>query len=389
MRIAIDASNIRSGGGVTHLVELLRAADPLPQGITGFVIWACATTLARIEDRPWIEKRTDPVLERNYIRRAIWQRTQLGRLAADAGADLMFVPGGSIISTLRPTVTMCRNMLPFEFREMKRFGFSMMTMKLFLLRLTQIASFRKADGTIFLTQYARDAVLAITGPLKGLNCTIPHGINDRFRHAPRPQRSLAQASAEDPLRIIYVSIVDVYKHQWSVAEAVARLRAEGLPVRLDLFGPATSSAMLRLTKTLKHVDPEGAFIRYWGAVDYRELDTRYAAADICVYASSCENLPNILVEGMAAALPIASSNRGPMPEILGDAGLYFDPENPDNIADALRQFVLNVDLRAKKAVAAGEAVRAYSWKRCANDTMAFLVEVGRRHGKSPAVNMVD
>jgi glycosyltransferase involved in cell wall biosynthesis len=381
MRIAIDASNIRSGGGVTHLVELLRAADPSAHGVTGFIVWACAATLARIEDRPWIEKRTDPVLEQNYIKRAIWQRTQLGRLAAEAGANLMFVPGGSIISTLRPAVTMCRNMLPFEFQEMKRFGFSTMTLKLFLLRLAQSASFRKADGTIFLTQYARDGVLAITGPLKGLNCIIPHGINDRFRRAPRPQRAFAQVSADDPLRIIYVSIVDVYKHQWSVAEAVARLRSESLPVRLDLYGPPTAAAMPRLSKTLKRIDPEGAFIRYWGAVDYKELDTRYAAADICVYASSCENLPNILVEGMAAALPIASSDCGPMPEILGDAGLYFDPESPDSIADALRKLVLSAELRTEKAAAAQEAARAFSWTRCANDTLAFLVEVGRRRDK--------
>jgi glycosyltransferase involved in cell wall biosynthesis len=379
MRIAIDASNIRGGGGVTHLVEFLRAADPSAHGVSGFIVWACAATLRCIEDRPWIEKRTDPVLEQDYIRRAIWQRTELGRLAAEAGADLMFVPGGSIISTSRPAVTMCRNMLPFEFREMKRFGFSMMTLKLWLLRLTQSASFRKADGTIFLTRYAHDAVVAITGPLKGRNCIIPHGINDRFRRAPRPQRTLAQATADDPLRIIYVSIVDVYKHQWSVAEAVARLRSEGLPVRLDLYGPPTSVAMPWLTETLKRIDPEETFIRYWGAVDYNELDMRYASADICVYASSCENLPNILMECMAAALPIAASDRGPMPEILGDAGLYFDPERPESIAEALRKFVLSAELRAEKAIAAGEAARTFSWSRCANDTLAFLVETGHRN----------
>lgn len=381
MRIAIDASNIRKGGGVTHLIEILRAADPRSHGITAFIVWACSATLARIEDRPWIEKRAEPVLEQNFIRRAIWQRTQLGRLAAEAGADLMFVPGGSIVSSFHPAVTMCRNMLPFEGREIRRFGFSAMTLKLVLLRLAQSASFRKADGTIFLTRYAREAVLAITGPLKGFSCTIPHGINDRFFRTPRPQRSIEQASIDDPLRIIYVSTIDAYKHQWSVAEAVDKLRSEGLPVCLDLYGPATDYGMPLLAAALKRVDPDGAFIRYWGEVDYRELDTLYAAADICVYASSCENLPNILLEGMAAALPIASSECGPMPEILGAAGLYFDPEAPGSIADALRPLVLSAELRAEKAAAAATAAHTFSWTRCANDTFAFLVEVARRHRK--------
>lgn len=377
MRIAIDASNIRGGGGVTHLVEFLRAADPAAEGVEKIILWACRATLDRVEDRPWLEKRTDPVLERDFARRAVWQRRHLGPLAAAAGADLMFVPGGSIVSSFRPAVTMCRNMLPFEFREMFRFGASPMTLKLLLLRATQAASFRKADGTIFLTKYARDMVLQITGPLKGASCIIPHGISDRFRRLPRPQRPVSEASQDNPIRLVYVSIVDAYKHQWSVAEAVAVLRREGFPLRLDLYGPP-AAGMVRLTQTLQRLDPTSAFIRYWGPVDYKIVDQSYSEADICVYASSCENLPNILIEGMAAALPVASSDRGPMPEILGDAGTYFNPEDPTSIANALRRLLLDPELRARKAAEAEAATRAYSWKRCASETLAFLVDVQRR-----------
>ena len=327
MRLAIDASNISMGGGVTHLVELLRAADPAAHGIEGITVWARAATLARIEDRPWLEKRTDPALEGNYLRRAVWQRWQLGKLARAAGADLMFVPGGSIVSRARPAVTMSRNMLPFEWRELKRFGVSATGLKLLLLRWTQSASLKQADGAIFLTRYAFEAITGITGTLKGSTSIIPHGVDERFCHEPRLQRSLSELSEANPLKIIYVSTVDVYKHQWSVVEAVGQLRREGLFVHLDLYGPDSGRAMSRLTAAMEKADPAGTFIRYWGPIDYEELDTRYSAADLCVFASSCENMPNILVESMAAALPIACSDRGPMPEILGDAGIYFDPEN--------------------------------------------------------------
>jgi glycosyltransferase involved in cell wall biosynthesis len=50
-------------------------------------------------------------------------------------------------------------------------------------------------------------------------------------------------------------------------------------------------------------------------------------------------MPNILLEAMAAGLPIACSNRGPMPEVLGTAGLYFNPENPAEIACAIRTVI--------------------------------------------------
>lgn len=375
MLLAINASNIRVGGGVTHLVEFLRAARPAEHGIEKIFVWACQATLARIDDQPWLEKRSDPALEENLFRRIVWQRSKLDKLIRAIGVDLLFVPGGSIVTEFRPAVTMSRNMLPFEWSELKRFGFSMMAFKLLLLRWNQSRSFREADGTIFLTRYAFDAVTKITGPLKGKTAIVPHGIDARFRLNPRPQRRLSEFSPSDPLRVVYVSTVDVFKHQWSVVEAIGRLRDEGLPIRLDLYGSARGSILPRLTKAMDHVDARREIIHYWGEVDYREIDRCYAAADLCVFASSCENMPNILIESMAAGLPIACSNRGPMPEVLGDAGIYFNPEDPVSIADAVRKLAVSHELRAQKAAAASVAAAQYGWTRCARETLDFLSTV--------------
>ena len=181
MLLAIDASNIRTGGGVTHLVEVLRVAQPAAHGIEKIFVWACAATLARIEDRPWLEKRTDPALEGNLWERIVWQRRTLNKLIRAMGVNLLFVPGGSIVTNFHPTVTMSRNMLPFEWIELRRFGLSAMTLRLLVLRANQTASFKKADGTIFLTRYAYDAVTKLSGVLKGKTSIVPHGTDARFR----------------------------------------------------------------------------------------------------------------------------------------------------------------------------------------------------------------
>jgi glycosyltransferase involved in cell wall biosynthesis len=384
IRLAIDASNIRAGGGVTHLIEILKEADPPSHGFDKVMVWARAKTLARIEDRPWLEKRTDPALEAHLFKRLIWQRRALPRQIRDAGADLLLAPGGSIVAMVRPVVTMSRNMLPFEWRELKRFGYSLTTLKLALLRRNQGQSFRRADGTIFLTRYAYDEVTKVTGPLKGKTTIIPHGVDARFRMAPRRQRAAGEVSAQDPLRVVYVSIVDEYKHQWQVVEAVGQLHRQGIPIRLDLYGAAKPTPLRRLTEAMQRVDSEGRFIRYRGAVDYQEVHTCYASADICVFASSCENMPNILIESMAAGLPIACSDRGPMPEVLGDAGVYFDPENPLSIAEAVRTLTAAAPLRAEKAAAAFAAAAKFSWSRCARETFDFLAAVARDYRESLA-----
>jgi glycosyltransferase involved in cell wall biosynthesis len=379
IRVAIDASNIRVGGGVTHLTEILKQADPAAHGFERIFVWASAATLARIEDRPWLEKRTDPALEAPLLKRIVWQRRTLPDHLKAARADLLFVPGGSIVPTFRPVVTMSRNMLPFEWTELRRFGFSSAALKLMLLRWNQGNSFKRADGTIFLTRYAHDAVTAVTGSLKGKTTIIPHGVDTRFRLDPRRPRTIDEVTPQDPLRVVYVSTVDEFKHQWRVVEAIGHLHAEGTPIRLDLYGPARASTLPRLTDALRKVDSRDQFVRYWGPVDYKEIHKCYAEADVCVFASSCENMPNILIESMAAGLPIACSDRGPMPEVLGNAGVYFDPESPASIADAVRKLAASPELRAEKASAAFEGASGFSWSRCARETFDFLGVVAREH----------
>ncbi|MEO5808369.1 glycosyltransferase family 1 protein [Devosia sp.] len=375
MIVGIDASNIRAGGGVTHLKEVLGAAQPARFGFEKVVVWSSAATLAKLPDREWLEKRSEPSLEGGLRRTMAWQMFDLASRATQAGCDLLFVPGGSFTTARRPIVTMSQNLLPFDWRELLRYGVSAMTLKLIALRISQSRSFRKASGTIFLTEAAKQTVLAVTGPLSGATVTIPHGIDQRFAEAPRSPRSLADCSAADPFRVIYVSAVEHYKHQWHVAEAVAALRAEGLPISLDLIGPANPAVLPKLQKVLARVDPAGEAIRYTGMVPYDELHTRYRSADLCVFASSCETIANILIEGMAGGVPTVCSDIGPMREVLGDGGIYCDPESPTSIAEAIRAMVVSPELRLEKARIAFERSKHYSWTRCADETFAFLASV--------------
>src|SRR4030042_840593 len=132
------------------------------------------------------------------------------------------------------------------------------------------------------------------------------------------------------------------------------------------------SALRRLQAVIKDLDPAGDFIHYGGPVPYSDLPGRYHRADGFIFASSCENMPNILLEAMAAGLPIACSNRGPMPGMLGDAGMYFDPENPHEMEETLLKLMERPDLRSGFAQKAHERAKAYSWNRCADETFSFI-----------------
>jgi glycosyltransferase involved in cell wall biosynthesis len=373
--IGIDATNLRSGGGVTHLLELLRAAQPSEHGVGHIVIWGGKSTLKALEAQPWLSKRNPSALDKGILQRTLWQRYRLAKAARDEGCDVLFVPGGSYAGNFHPVVTMSQNLLPFEMRELMRYGWTLFTLKLLLLRLVQSRSFRKTDGVIFLTKYARDVVLRVTGNLSGQTCIVPHGLNPRFSKAPKLQRFITEYDDDHPYRVLYVSIIDQYKHQWHVVEAVAALRQQGFSIALDLVGPVYPTALKRLNQTIDRVDFERRWVHYHGAVPFNELHHRYAQADLGLFASSCENMPNILLETMASGLPIACSNMGPMPEVLGQTGVFFNPEQPQDIARALRELIESPQTRMELARASYERVQEYSWQRCADETCRFLVKV--------------
>jgi glycosyltransferase involved in cell wall biosynthesis len=376
VRVGVDTSNLRGGGGITHLVELLRHADPRASGIERVTVWGSVATLALLpHDRDWLTLVEEKELEGGLRARLAWQRGRLSELAGVA-CDVLFVPGGAFGGSFHPYVTMCRNMLPFDLREAARYGASWMFLRLLLLRFAQRRAFRNADGMIYLNDYVRG--LVDRGHAPETTTVVPHGVSERFRFAPRPQRPISDYSEEHPFTILYTSIVDVYKHQWNVAAAVMKLREEGLPVALKLAGGSYPPSMKRLRNVLAH-DTRNV-VELAGEVPHAALPELCQAADLFVFASTCENMPNILIEAMAAGLPIASSSHSPMPQFLGDAGIYFDPEQPDDVARAIRTLIADPSLRATLAARAFARAAQYSWERCARETFDFLASIAKRKG---------
>jgi len=370
--IGIDASNLLDGGGRTHLTEIIHHFDEL-QHAEKIIIWGSIETLAKIKDMSWLDKRHSWFLEKNFILRFIWQKFFLSLSAKKENCDLLLVPGGSYIGNFKPIVVMCRNMLPFEWNEMRRYGFSWMLLRMIMLRFLQISSFKKAQGIIFLTDYAKNSVEKITGTLKGKVSVIPHGVNQRFNIGPRKQRNISDYSVNNQFRLIYVSIVDVYKHQWNIVRAVNLVRIKtGWPISLDLIGGKYAKAYDKLDLSIQECDPEGVWVNYYGKIPFEELHNFYKRSDLGIFASSCENMPNILLEMMSSGLPIVSSKMGPMKQILGMAGSYFDPTNIDEIAETIEASIASIQERSSKSESSYRLSQQYSWKKCAEDTFKFL-----------------
>jgi glycosyltransferase involved in cell wall biosynthesis len=109
-----------------------------------------------------------------------------------------------------------------------------------------------------------------------------------------------------------------------------------------------------------------------------ELVTLMNAASVFAFPSWYEGFGLPLVEAMQCGTPIIASSRGSIPEIVGDAGLIFDLEQPGQCAARLREVLENEPLR--QALAARVLVRSgqFSWSRTAQRTVAVYEMVARQ-----------
>jgi glycosyltransferase involved in cell wall biosynthesis len=375
--IGIDATNIRAGGGLVHLLELLKHANPERDGFSSVVIWANKETLYSIDEQSWIVKKQCK-FARNFFSRILWQWLCLGKLIKQENCSILFSPGGSVLSSFEPTVTMSQNLLPFEWDEIKRYSLSIFSFKLILLRLIQLHTFKKSSGVIYLTQYAKNIVTSKMNDAKGMSDIISHGIDKRFFRKPKEQKSISTYSVNNPFKIIYVSPLEPYKHHVNVIRAVSRLKKMGIPIFLELYGPASREFVNKaLVSELQEYDPKSEFMRYYGNIDHSEIQEKYFSADAAIFASSCETFGQTLIEGLASGLPTACSEISAMKELLGNNGTYFNPLDPDDISKTLEAMINSVDIRMGYAQGGYSQAKKYSWERCAVETFFFIKQVAK------------
>ena len=149
---------------------------------------------------------------------------------------------------------------------------------------------------------------------------------------------------------------------------------EGFPIQLNLIGPSTNESISKLSVFLQKKE-NVKVINYLGSIPHEELSNFYKEADAFVFASTCENMPIILIEAMTAGLPIACSEKQPMPEVLENAGIYFDATNSESIYNGIKQLLLETNQRQIIAVKAFEKTKNYTWKNCSNDTFQYLQNI--------------
>lgn len=369
--IGIEASNLNMGGGKTHLLNILSMYNHSQFCIKKIIIWGRKDLLDSIVDSDYIEKRTNKYLNGGLLLRYKWLMFN-SKSEFQKECDILFTPSGLYFGGFRPYVTMSRNMLLFDNKERNRLRF-ILRMKIELSRFFQILSLKYSSGIIFISNYSKEIITKTVNLSSIKYVRVYHGISDEFRFS--SEIRFAKGDSKRKLRLLYVSHVYAYKHHWNVVKAVDKLKNKGYDLELILVGGGDTQSIKTLVNIISEIDPENKFVKYNGLQCYDRIATLYQEADIFVYASTCENMPNILIEAMSASLPIVCSNYPPMPEFVKDAAILCDPLDVEDMANAIERLLISPALRREMSIKSYTESLAFEWKKTTKETFDFIQKI--------------
>jgi glycosyltransferase involved in cell wall biosynthesis len=242
-------------------------------------------------------------------------------------------------------------------------------------RILTVSQAAKAEIVEYIGARAEDIDIASEAPNPQFRQT--HDA-DRIRAA----RERANLPASAPV-IVYVGGLAPHKNLHGLLDGFEKAIRKGRigEVHLALVGDLRGAGFLSNYDTLSERVLGSPDLRqrvhFTGYLSDEDLIALYSCALAVAMPSYSEGFGLPAIEAMACSAPVLSSDRGSLPEVVGDAGIYFDPFDSNAISEAIIEMVENDALRARLSANALEQARQFTWERAARMTLSHLEAMPR------------
>ena len=205
----------------------------------------------------------------------------------------------------------------------------------------------RSDGVICITEYTRKAIK----PLAQRCWLLPNAVERSFFDV-QPQ-----ATASKPTRILCVGVISRRKNQIELIRALDSLESKH---RIELVFLGIFSREEPYITEFKDLIATRPWCTYAGFADRARLRDYFRTASLVVLPSLEDNCPMVVLEAMAAGVPVVASGVGGVPDLVedGNTGLLCDPHRPSTITQAVDALLGNPNLAesiARKAKARARA----------------------------------
>ena len=232
---------------------------------------------------------------------------------------------------------------------------------------------RRAKKIIAVSEYTKKSILKYFPKTDAQKIHVIYEAASRLPQEdviePEKEREFLASQNIKPPYLLYVGNSYPHKNLDALVRAFKKILEIKPDFQLVLVGQKNyfSERLEKETRALNIKVPEQ--VNFTGFIDDNDLPKLYREASLYVFPSLLEGFGLPPLEAMRFGLPVASSNSSCLPETLGQAAIYFDPRDIDDISRVIIQGLDNENLR-KTLVQAGKLqVQRYSWEKMAKETL--------------------
>lgn len=364
MRIIVNAISANTGGIVTYTSNLIKNIGC--EDVEAIIYVPPAFNIDSF-DFPHVTVKNISV-KRFFgpVHRFIWEQIFWRKIVKESGADVLYSSAnyGVLYPPIKQILLVQGEIYLnpiYRDKVLPKLSLSEQ-FSTFLRRNLMLFSARHSSTIIFPSEVALQAALDY-GPDIAPNSIVNYlGVGNLFAAADN-RRSWRE---DGQLKLLYVSVFYPHKDPLTLAKATRMLNDQGLKTKTRItmeahdFEPWPSSQdELQALQSERYADCVNI-----GRIDHQQLADALKSYDAFVFPSIAETFGFPMVEAMRIGIPLIVSDTPIHREICGDAALYFELSNPQDLAERLRELDQNPDLRETLISRAKErATKEFTWEK--------------------------
>lgn len=239
---------------------------------------------------------------------------------------------------------------------------------------------QRADAIIAISENTRRDVMRLMQIPSDKIKVIPEGVNPAF-HPIDGQDELERVRNKYhlPARfMLFFSTIEPRKNLTTLFEAYAALLKRNSELIPLVVAGRKGWLYQPILERIRELGIESrVYLTDW--IDQPDVPLLFNLAEVLIFPSLYEGFGLPPLEAMASGTPLICSNASSLPEVVGDAGILFDPRDVGALTQAITRVLADETLRADLQQRGLEQARKFSWERTARETLAVYEDLTRDH----------